>query len=171
MKKSAVFLTIVVTILTVTIASFYKNVGSIASLYSLDNSSYKRTPGTVGIVFCDSDANRVRRTIECYPTEIYYGDTVYFSEYLTNESDMELSEYTPTDCDSWDWRHIEVSSPEIEGKTYRWRCENPTGMDICRVIRPFFWTPANISVSIGLTRNFVLCRITKILSGKNFVKR
>lgn len=102
---------------------------------------YERTPGTSVTVCSDVDSNGARRSVECYPTEIYYGDTVYFSEYVENTTEMELRRYLMDNLPSWYWRRVEVSSPAIEGKKYRWTCEKPLKEGFINPVVSFYIKP------------------------------
>ena len=71
----------------------------------------------------------IKRTIECYPTEAYFGDTLYIAEFFENISDKTISGCYEQRPLVWDVQDvvIRISSPQIKS-VYRWRFENPIGM-------------------------------------------
>ncbi len=139
MRKS-VSLGLGVVVILILFAIFYQT-GFFNSSNSNADVPYERTPGVSVTVYSEVDANGARRSVECYPSEIYYGDTVYFSEYVENTGEMELGSYSPHMLPSWDWRCVEVSSPVIEGKKYCWTRLNPTGENFMSGVEPFYIKP------------------------------
>lgn len=83
------------------------------------------------------DGGRYRRTIECYPTEIYDGDTVYISEYLEKLCDeAKPSILEPDMSPIWERDFsVEITSKEING-CYRCRYEKPISYTYCYAFPP-----------------------------------
>ncbi len=98
----------------------------------VDLGDYVPTSGeTVQIVdrlLACSEPNEVRQTVECYPQEVYFGDTIYFAELLKNLSNTPINDYRKNIPKLWDAPGVSITatSPEIQGE-YHWRFENPTG--------------------------------------------
>ena len=72
----------------------------------------------------------IKRTIECYPTEAYFGDTLYIAEFFENISDKTISRCYERRPLVWDVQDVvvRISSPQIKS-VYRWKFENPVGME------------------------------------------
>ena len=83
----------------------------------------------------DLKRGKVKRTVEVFPTEAYFGDTIYIAEFIENVSDAPIPDFNKSRPPVWDMPGfaVRISSPQLENK-YRWRFENPTGAEICREI-------------------------------------
>ncbi|MGI6402401.1 MAG: hypothetical protein ACOX0A_09920 [Thermoguttaceae bacterium] len=101
------------------------------------------TPGEVVVAYEDDlDSGKVKQTVEVFPNEIYFGDTVYFAFYLENLSDSTVNSIG--DFNNFDlWRrklNVVISSPQLK-EQYRYRFENPTGVDFFTLAKPLKLEP------------------------------
>ncbi|MGI6402402.1 MAG: hypothetical protein ACOX0A_09925 [Thermoguttaceae bacterium] len=100
--------------------------------------AYVPTSGEVVVAYEDAlDSGKVKRTVEVFPNEVYFGDTVYFPFYLENLSDSEIIRYRQaSNGDMWmDGFKVVISSPQLK-EEYRYRFENPTGVPVATRFRP-----------------------------------
>ena len=102
-------------------------------LESFEGYVFERTNAKTAASAESAESGKIRHTIDVYPTEAYFGDTIYITETFENISDVDIPDFDKTGSDVWDMPgfHLSISSPQLEEK-YRWSFENPTGSTACR---------------------------------------
>ena len=84
--------------------------------------AYVKTPGnTVEIVIDDGETSKVKRSLLVYPTEIYWGDTVYVQRVDENLSSETISDYYEEN--DFFWRVFVKGSASMENLSYEWVTE------------------------------------------------
>ena len=101
--------------------------GETASMYEGAFEPY--TKDSPPLTSDDLKRGKAKRTVEIFPTEAYFGDTIYIAEFIENVSDAPIHDFNKNRPPVWDMPGfaVRISSPQLENK-YRWRFENPTGV-------------------------------------------
>ena len=96
---------------------------------SYENSVYSQSKEATVIEQADVDNPDLRLTLEIYPTEIYFGDVVFFATYYNNVSNktidkcLDFNDYPSFITYS---NSVTITSPQLEHE-YLWRPENTSG--------------------------------------------
>ena len=117
-----------------------------------ENSVYSQSKEATVIEQADVDNPDLRLTLEIYPTEIYFGDVVFFATYYNNVSNktidkcLDFNDYPSFITYS---NSVTITSPQLEHE-YLWRPENTSGA-IPSMAKRYVSIPKNEKRLIGMT--------------------
>ena len=119
---------------------------------SYENSVYSQSKEATVIEQADVDNPDLKLTLEIYPTEVYFGDVVFFATYYNNVSNktidkcLDFNDYPSFITYS---NSVTITSPQLEHE-YLWRPENTSGA-IPSMAKRYVSIPKNEKRLIGMT--------------------
>ncbi|MBR5758693.1 MAG: hypothetical protein IKX88_08870 [Thermoguttaceae bacterium] len=105
--------------------------------FPCENPVYSQSKEPTVVEAADVDNPDLKLTLEIYPTEIYFGDVVFFAARIENVSDKTI-EHCLDYGSLPDYINylgvVRITAPQLE-QEYLWRPENTTGSTACYVVQ------------------------------------